>query len=104
MLADVGQDSERGRTGVSKSILQDEKKCFISGSTTALDRHHVPGGCRRKAAEKWGCWVWLRHDLHMELHSKSNGMDKMLKRACQERFEELYGHEKFMEVFGKSWL
>lgn len=28
----------------------------------------------------------------------------MVKRACQERFEELYGRKKFMEVFGKSYL
>lgn len=87
-----------------KSILQDEKKCFISGAETCLDKHHVFHGPRRKAAEKWGCWIWLRHDIHMDVHSKDGTIDRMLKRTCQERFEEIHGHEKFMEVFGKSYL
>ncbi len=87
-----------------KSILQEEKRCFISGATTGLDRHHVYAGSRRKDSEKWGCWVWLRHDIHMDLHSRDGALDKMIKRTCQERFEELHGHEKFMRVFGKSWL
>lgn len=65
---------------------------------------HCFHGPRRKAAEKWGCWIWLRSDLHRELHDKNKELDRMIERACQERFEELYGHQKFMEVFGKSYL
>ena len=84
--------------------MQDEEKCFITGSTVNLDRHHCFHGPRRKAAEKWGCWIWLRSDLHRELHDKNKELDRMIERACQERFEELYGHEKFIEVFGKSYL
>lgn len=89
---------------MSKSIMQDEEKCFVTGSTDMLDCHHCFHGIRRKAADKWGCWVWLRHDIHMELHDKNKTLDRMIERACQERFEELYGHQKFMEVFGKSYL
>lgn len=89
---------------MSDSILQDEKKCFVSGAIFNLDKHHIYHGPRRKAAERWGCWVWLRHDLHMELHDKNTALDRMLKRTCQEEFESRYGHDKFMEVFGKSYL
>lgn len=89
---------------MSRSIMQSEKKCFITGATVNLDRHHCFHGPRRKAAEKWGCWIWLRSDLHRELHDKNKELDRMIERACQERFEELYGHQKFMEVFGKSYL
>lgn len=89
---------------MSKSILQDEEKCFISGCTAGLDRHHVYAGSRRNASEKWGCWVWLRHDIHMDLHQRDSALDKMIKRTCQERFEEIHDHETFMRVFGKSWL
>lgn len=90
---------------MSKSILQgDDRKCFITGYEGALDKHHVYHGPRRKASEKWGCWVWLRHDIHMELHTQNPALDRMLKRVCQERFEEIYSHEEFMEVFGKSYL
>jgi len=88
----------------SKSILQDERKCFVTGYEGCLDKHHVFHGPRRKASEKWGCWVWLRHDIHMELHQQNPELDRMIKRACQERFEEIYSHEEFMEVFGKNYL
>lgn len=87
-----------------KSILQDEKKCFVSGAEAGLDKHHIFHGPRRKAADKWGCWIWLRHDIHMEVHDRNTTLDRILKRTCQERFEEIHGHEKFMEVFGKSYL
>ena len=89
---------------MSRSIMQSEKKCFITGAQRGLERHHCLHGIRRKAAEEWGCWCWLRSDLHRELHDKNKELDRMIERACQERFEELYGHEKFMEVFGKSYL
>lgn len=89
---------------MSASIMQDERECFITGSQINLDRHHCFHGIRRKAAEKYGCWIWLRHDLHMELHSQNPALDLMIKRACQERFEEIYSHEEFMDVFGKSYL
>ena len=84
--------------------MQDEKVCFITGSQIGLDKHHVYAGARRKASEKYGCWVWLRHDLHMELHDRNKELDKMLRRVCQERFEEIYSRQEFMEVFGKSYL
>lgn len=89
---------------MADSILQTEKECFITGGQINLDQHHVYHGPRRKASDKWGCWVWLRHDIHMNLHDKDAELDRMLKRICQERFEELYGHDKFMEVFGKSYI
>ena len=86
------------------SIMQDEKRCYITGSEIWLDKHHIYHGSRRKAADKYGCWVWLRHDIHMELHDRNKELDRMLQRECQQRFEELYSHEEFMEVFGKSYL
>ena len=89
---------------MTESIMQTEKECFFSGSRTWLDKHHCFHGIRRKAADKYGCWVWLRHDIHMELHSGNSELDRILKRSCQERFEEIYSHQEFMEVFGKSYL
>lgn len=89
---------------MSKSIMQDEERCFITGSRVNLDLHHCLHGSRRKAADEWGCWIWLRHDLHMELHDRNKELDRMIERACQERFEELYGHDAFMRIFGKNYL
>lgn len=88
---------------MSKSIIQDEKECYVTGCPYGLDKHHVYAGIRRKASEKWGCWVWLRHDVHMDLHQRNTALDKELKAVCQAKFEERYGHEKFMSVFGKNF-
>lgn len=89
---------------MTTSIMQDEKRCYISGSVGRLDKHHCFHGSRRKAADKWGCWVWLRHDIHMMLHERDKELDRRIEAECQRRFEELYGHEKFMEVFGKNYM
>ena len=83
--------------------MQDTKECYLTGSVRWLDRHHIFHGPRRKAAEKWGCWVWLDHETHMKLHNGDTALDRRLKAECQERFEELHGHEKFIEVFGKNY-
>ena len=72
---------------MSKSILQDEKQCFISGAVAELDRHHVYAGSRRKDSEKWGCWVWLRHDIHMDLHDRGEG-DKELQALAEKKWIE----------------
>ena len=90
---------------MARSIMQDEKVCFVSGSTVQLDRHHVYAGmANRKISEKYGCWCWLRHDIHMELHDRNKELDKMLRRVCQEKFEETHTRDEFMRIFGKSYL
>jgi len=88
-----------------KSLLQgDYRECYITGSHKDLDLHHVFHGPRRKAADEWGCWVWLRHDIHMALHDKDKTLDRQIQQDCQRAFEAMYGRQKFMEVFGKSYL
>ena len=89
---------------MSDSIMQSTKECYVTGSTEMLDKHHIYHASRRKKADKWGCWVWLRHDIHMDLHQRNTVLDRQLKAECQLRFEAIYGHEKFMKEFGKSYL
>ena len=90
---------------MSKSILQKEKKCYISGAEYNLDLHHIYAGiANRKISDKWGLVVWLRHDIHMDLHDRNKNLDYQLKRDAQKAFEKLYGHEKFMELFKKNYL
>ena len=91
---------------MAKSILQgDEEKCFISGATTNIDKHHVyHGTANRKLADKYGCWVWLRHDIHMRLHDSDKALDRRLQEICQQKFEETHTREEFRKIFGKSYL
>lgn len=92
---------------MAESIMQDTKECYITGAVDGLHRHHVYQGARRKASDDWGCWVWLRADWHnlsnYGVHFNKD-LDSRLKQECQERFEALYGHDKFIEVFGKNYL
>lgn len=89
------------------SIMQTDKVCFISGSTVALERHHIFGAANRKNSEKYGLWVWLRHDLHNEppdgVHFNREN-DLMLKRLAQEAFEKHYPELNFREIFGRNYL
>lgn len=90
------------------SILQDERRCFVTGDIENLHKHHIFRGIgRRKLSEKYGCWVWLRWDWH---NGESYGVhndplfDKTLKQACQEKFEETHTREEFIRIFGRSYL
>lgn len=91
---------------MSKSIMQDEKACYITGRTDHLHKHHIFGGGRRKISEKWGLWIWLTGEYH---NLSSHGihfdakLDRLVKTQCQQRFEELHGHGQWMKVIGKNY-
>ena len=89
---------------MSESILQDTKECYFTGSQCGLDRHHVYGGPNRKNSEKYGCWVYLKHNIHMDLHERDKRMDLRLKQDCQRAFEKIYDRETFMRIFGRNYL
>lgn len=90
-----------------RSILQNEKECFICGSQRNLELHHVMGGANRKNSTEYGLTVWLCHNCHNEPprgvhHNRANEL--RLKKHSQETFEAIHGHEKWMSVFGRSYL
>lgn len=90
------------------SILQTEKRCYLCDRKTCLERHHVMGGtANRKISEAYGIWVWLCHDCHTG-GKNSAQYDKdtniRLKQDAQMAFEELHGHDKWMELFMKNYL
>lgn len=82
------------------------KKCYLTGRTYDLDKHHCMNGPFRKKAEAYGLWVYLNHDVHMKLHQTPQGQKVAiwLKQQAQEAFERKYGHDKFMEVFKRNYL
>lgn len=89
------------------SLLQGNgpAECYFTGCQSQLDLHHVYGGiANRKLSDEWGCWVWLKHSIHADLHDRDKSLDLRLKQDCQRAFEAKYDHQTFMRVFGKSWL
>ena len=54
-----------------KSIISNERVCYLCGSYANLQRHHaIHGWANRKLAEDDGLWVWLCMDCHAALHDK----------------------------------
>lgn len=91
-----------------KSIMQDEKQCFLCGTTLNLHCHHILyGTANRKQSEKYGLKVWLCQEHHTGntgVHFNKT-LDLRLKKLAQEKFNAVYGANKsFLEVFGKNYL
>lgn len=94
---------------MKKSILQNDMSyCFYCGRHGSLHKHHIfYGSANRKKSEEYGCFVALcpaHHNMGNEAVHYNKSMDIALKKRCQYRFEELYGHEKFMEVFNRNYI
>ena len=93
---------------MAESIIQSEKACYVTGSTQFLDRHHVFKASRRKKADEYGLWVWLRHDVHMKMHDHCKPYETLendLKAVAQKAFEEKVGtRDEFRAIFGASYL
>lgn len=91
-----------------KSIMSEEKECYFCGTTLNLHKHHIyPGTANRKLSERWGCWCYLcayHHNMSAAGVHFNRAKDLELKQTCQKLFEEKHGHEKFVTVFGRSWL
>lgn len=89
------------------SIISNEKKCYICGSTQWLEVHHLYGGSNRKKSEKYGLTVYLCHHCHNEppegVHHNRDNMD-WLRSIGQRRFNDVYPELNFRELFGKNYL
>ena len=88
------------------SIMQDmnEPRCFITGQTYNLDKHHIMNGAFRKKSEEHGLIIYLQHDIHMWLHHTGEGKKAMkeLKKNAQLKWEEL--HRDDYEDVRKEWV
>lgn len=103
---------------MSKSILQDEKECFITGATQGLHKHHIYGGNpNRKISEEQGFWVWLSHEYHTnsnECVHKNHPFNLTLKKMCQFAYEAKCvidqgiswesARDRFMKMIGRSYI
>lgn len=90
------------------SILQNEKKCYVTEKTDGLHKHHIFfGTANRQISEDNGFWVWLTPEYH---NASDRGVhfnkefDTLLKQECQAKFEETHSREDFMRLIGRSYL
>lgn len=93
-----------------RSIVSNNKKCFICGTTRDLHKHHIYYGMsNRRLSEKYGCWLWLcvhHHVLGPGAVHENKDLDLKLKKLCQVKWEELGigSREEFMRTFGRNYL
>jgi len=93
----------------SPSIMQTEKKCYLTGRTDNLHIHHIYGGtANRRISDANGFWVWLtgqwhNQDSRVDVHH-NHELDMMLKRKCQEVYEQEHLRSEFMALIGRSYL
>lgn len=99
--------------GMTKSIMQDERACYVTGSTTGLHLHHCIHGSNRGNADRYGLTVYLRNDVHRALHERKPPfatLDDSLKREAQMAFEKANPNgafdprADFMRIFGVNYL
>ena len=92
-----------------KSIIQDNKECFMTGDTSNLHKHHIYFGANRKVSEEYGFWCWLRWDCHIAnspnpTPHNDRQTDLNLKRYCQSLYEEKHSREEFIKLIGRSYI
>lgn len=92
-----------------KSIIQDEKVCYLTGRADHIEEHHVFGGINRKNSEKYGLKIYLTQDKH-KFKKGSIHMDRELsdrvKAEVQKKAMEYYDWtvDEFRLIFGKSYI
>lgn len=92
-----------------KSIIQNNKVCYITGDEYNLHMHHVFNGANRKLSEQYGLVIYLRADWHnMEKYSihMDAALDRKVKAEIQQKAMEYYDWtvDDFIMIFGKSNL
>lgn len=92
-----------------KSILCDNDfpRCYFCGTVIQLERHHcIFGVSNRAKADKYGLWVYLCTEHHRGQFGVHHNHERARELQClaQIKFEELYGHNRFMAEFGKNFL
>ena len=94
---------------MTKSIMSNEKECFVCGTPLDLHRHHIfYGMANRIISEKEGCWCYLcarHHNMTNDGVHHNYAFNITLKKYCQEKWEAKNGDRKdFIRIFGKSHL
>lgn len=94
---------------MAKSIIQDERICYLTGRGDNLERHHVfYGMANRRLSEKYGLWVYLTRDMHTGTKGvhMNRDIDMKLQADIQQKAMDHYGWDvdDFRRIFGKNYI
>lgn len=92
-----------------KSIINNEKRCYVCGCYGSIEEHHIFfGRANRKKSEQYGLKVYLCVEHHRAspggVHGGNKELNYALKRIGQQHFEKTHTREEFMQEFGKNYL
>ena len=91
-----------------KSILQDEKVCFLCGREYGLEKHHIFAGvANRRISEAEGLWCWLCGETcHRGIDGAQYDSEKnlYLKQMAQAAYEQTHSHDQWMKLIRKNYL
>lgn len=94
---------------MSRSLLDNNKICFICGTTFNLHKHHIFGGANRSKSEKDGCWCYLcasHHNMSDKGVHFNKQADLNLKKVCQTAWMVRYNKttDDFIREYGRNYL
>lgn len=91
-----------------KSIMQNNKCCYVCGSEYNLHEHHIYYGTgNRSISEKNGFKCYLcayHHNFSDEGVHFNKQLDLQLKKECQEIYEENHTRNEFIKLIGRNYL
>lgn len=88
------------------SVIQSEKECYLCHNPN-VHKHHIFGAANRKLSEQYGLWVYLcpaHHNMSDAGIHFNKALDLQIKQIAQREFEDTYGHDRFIEIFGRNYL
>lgn len=92
---------------MAKSIISNERQCYLCGKTVNLEKHHIFGGtANRKISERLGLWVYLCHNCHTGKNGAQYNKEKnlRLKQDAQRAYEKTHTRDEWMKLIGKNYL
>ena len=91
-----------------KSILQDDKVCYLCGREYGLERHHIFAGvANRRISEEHGLWVWLcGQTCHRGVDGAQYDPEKnrYLKEMAQMAYEQTHSRDEWMKLIRRNYL
>lgn len=92
---------------MAKSIISNERQCYLCGKTVNLEKHHIFGGvANRKISERLGLWVYLCHNCHTGKNGAQYNKEKnlRLKQDAQRAYEKTHTRDEWLKWIGKNYL
>lgn len=92
---------------MAKSIISNERQCYLCGKTVNLEKHHIFGGvANRKISERLGLWVYLCHNCHTGKNGAQYNKEKnlRLKQDAQRAYEKTHTRDEWVKWIGKNYL